>query len=193
MFERFTAQARSVVVQAEGEARGLGHRSIGTGHVLLAMAGRPDSAAGRVLATLGLGEEGVREDVRAVPDDRASLTDEDAAALRSIGIDLGEVRRNIEEAFGPGALDQDVPRDCDKIVGHIPFTPGSKKALELALREAIHLRHRYIGTEHLLLGLVRDGGCSAARILGDHGIDPERVRAEVLREIASGGDPSRTA
>ena len=78
--------------------------------------------------------------------------------------------------------------------GHVPLTAGSKKALELALREAIHLGHRSIGTEHLLLGLVRDDTCSAARILAARGADRERVRAAVLREIAAGGDrPGRTA
>jgi ATP-dependent Clp protease ATP-binding subunit ClpC len=76
----------------------------------------------------------------------------------------------------------------------MPLTPGSKKALELALREAIHLGHRHIGTEHLLLGLVRDDGCSAARLLVSLGVDRERVRAEVLRQISAGGDqPGRTA
>jgi ATP-dependent Clp protease ATP-binding subunit ClpA len=196
MFERFTAQARSVVVQAEQEARELGHRSIATQHILLAMSGRPDSAAGRTLGALELLEAQVREDVRHAnrPDDRPPFTDEDAQALRSVGIDLDEVRRTVEDAFGPGALDEDVAPTGGELSGHIPFTPGSKKALELALREAIHLGHRYIGTEHLLLGLVRDEGCSAARILATHGIDAERVRAEVLRDIASGGDqPGRTA
>ncbi|HEU4356118.1 MAG TPA: Clp protease N-terminal domain-containing protein, partial [Actinomycetota bacterium] len=128
------------------------------------------------------------------PDERAPFTDEDAQALRSVGIDLDEVRRTVEDAFGPGALDQGVAPAGDKRIGHIPFTAGSKKALELALREAIHLGHRYIGTEHLLLGLVRDDGCSAARILVGHGIDAERVRAGVRREISNGGDrPGRSA
>ncbi|HEX5950648.1 MAG TPA: Clp protease N-terminal domain-containing protein [Actinomycetota bacterium] len=192
MFERFTAQARSVVTDAQREARELGHPRIGTHHVLLAMSGRPEAAGGRVLGTLGLHADRLREDVRNAA--RPSFTDEDAEALRFVGIDLDEVRRSVEDAFGPGALDQDVRTAGDKLLGHIPFTPGSKKALELALREAIHLGHRYIGTEHLLLGLVRDERSSAARILADHGIDAERVRAEVLREIANGGDrPSRTA
>lgn len=76
----------------------------------------------------------------------------------------------------------------------MPLTPGSKKALELALREAVHLGHRSIGTEHLLLGLVRDEGCSAARMLTSRGADRERVRTEVLRQIAAGDDrPGRTA
>lgn len=195
MFERFTKQARSVVVQAQREARELGHRSIGTQHVLLAMAGRPDTTSGGVLQRLGLGEDELGEEVRrSIGPNRTGFSDEDAEALRSVGIDLDEVRRTVEEAFGPGALDQEVAPVGDRWVGHIPFTPGAKKALELAVREAIHLGHGYIGTEHLLLGMIRDEGCSAARILAAHGIDRAQVRAEVLRGIAGGGErPGRTA
>ena len=67
--------------------------------------------------------------------------------------------------------------------GHIPFTPRSKKVLELSLREALQLGHNYIGTEHLLLGVVRADGGVAAAILGDRGITPDEVRVAVLDEI----------
>ena len=195
MFERFTTQARAVVIDAQNEARELGHRRVGTQHVLLAMARRPDTAGGRVLETLGLEPVELVDAVTgSVGDDRVGFSDEDAHALRSVGIDLDEVRRTVEDAFGAGALDDDVAPSGDKPAGHIPFTRGSKKALELALREALHLRHRYIGTEHLLLGLVRDERCSAATILASRGLDTDRVRAEVIREIASGDDrPGSTA
>jgi ATP-dependent Clp protease ATP-binding subunit ClpA len=194
VFERFTTQARAVVTRAQREARQLGHPSIGTQHVLLGILDEPDAAAGRALGALGLDGDEVRDDVRRFEQDRAAFSEEDADALRSVGIDLDEVRRTVEEAFGPGALERSTSDRRGLGAGHIPFTAESKKALELALREALHLGHRYIGTEHLLLGLVRDEGSSASRILSARGVDRERVRAEVLRQIAAGGDqPGRTA
>lgn len=194
MFERFTTQARSVVTLAQEQARRLGRPNIGTQHLLLGILGTPDTAGARALEALGVGEPDVREDVRRLDRDRSAFSDQDADALRSVGIDLDEVRRTVEETFGPGALERAATAGGRSWSGHVPFTPGAKKALELALREAIHLGHRWIGTEHLLLGLVRDDGCSAARILAARGADRERVRAAVLREIAAGGDrPGRTA
>jgi ATP-dependent Clp protease ATP-binding subunit ClpC len=67
--------------------------------------------------------------------------------------------------------------------GHIPFTPRSKKALELSLREALRLHHNYIGPEHILLGLLREGGGLAARLLTDLGADPSRVRTHLMTRI----------
>ena len=194
MFERFTTQARSVVTLAQQEARELSRPNIGTQHLLLGILGTPGTAGALALEALGVGERDVRADVRRLDRDRSAFSDQDADALRSVGIDLDEVRRTVEESFGPGALERAATAGGRSWSGHVPLTPGSKKALELALREAIHLGHRSIGTEHLLLGLVRDDTCSAARILAARGADRERVRAAVLREIAAGGDrPGRTA
>jgi ATP-dependent Clp protease ATP-binding subunit ClpA len=197
VFERFTSQARSVAVLAQQEARALGHPAVGTQHVLLGILGEPGGAGARALAALGASRDDVRARVeRLVDQDAAPFTPEDAGALQSLGIDLDEVRRAAEEAFGVGALDRPAVRGgrARGVGGHIPFTAGSKKALELALREALHLGHTWIGTEHVLLGLVRDERCAAARILQARGIDPDAVRAAVLREIAAGGDrPGRTA
>jgi ATP-dependent Clp protease ATP-binding subunit ClpA len=193
VFERFTTQARSVVTLAQDEARELGHPNVGTHHLLLGILDEPDTAGGRALAALGIDRNEVRDEVRRFEWDRAAFSERDADALRSVGIDLDEVRRTVEESFGPGALERSTSGGRHLGAGHVPFTAGAKKALELALREAIHLGHRSIGTEHLL-GLVRDEGRSAARILAARGADRERVRAEVLREIAAGGDrPGRTA
>ena len=194
MFERFTTQARSVVSLAQDEARELGHPNVGTHHLLLGILDEPDTAGGRALAALGIDRNEVRDEVRRVERDRAAFSEQDADALRSVGIDLDEVRRTVEESFGPGALERSTSGGRHLGAGHVPFTAGAKKALELALREAIHLGHRSIGTEHLLLGLVRDEGRSAARILAARGADRERVRPQVLRQIAAGGDrPGRTA
>ena len=190
MFERFTAQARSLVVRAQEDARELGQPGIGTPTILLGVAQARGTVGARVLTNLGVGEDDIRADIRHVSERRGpAFSDEDEVALRSVGIDLDEVRRSVEETFGPGALDRGRGSPS-----HIPFTPGAKKALQLALREAIALGHKAIGTEHLLLALVRDERCSAAMLLAARGADRERVRAEVLREIASGGDqPGKTA
>ena len=194
MFERFTTQARAVVTFAQGEARELGHPNLGTHLLLLGILGEPETAGGRALGALGIGADDVREEIVRSDRERSAFTEEDADALRSVGVDLDEVRRRVEEAFGPGALEGSPSDRRGFGARHQPLTPRSKKALELALREALHLGHRYIGTEHLLLGLVRDEGCSAARFLSGRGLDRERVRAEVLRQISAGGDqPGRTA
>jgi ATP-dependent Clp protease ATP-binding subunit ClpA len=194
VFERFTTQARSVVTLAQDEARELGHPNVGAHHLLMGILDEPDTAGGRALAALGIDRNEVRDEVRRFERDRAAFSEQDADALRSVGIDLDEVRRTVEESFGPGALERSTPGGRRLGAGHIPFTAEAKKALELALREAIHLGHRSIGTEHLLLGLERDETCSAATILAARGADRERVRAQVLRQIAAGGDqPGRTA
>jgi ATP-dependent Clp protease ATP-binding subunit ClpC len=93
-----------------------------------------------------------------------------AKALEALGMSLDEVRRDVEEIVGQG---QSAP------TGHIPFTPRAKKVLELSLREALQLGHNYIGTEHILLGLVAEGEGVGAQVLARRGASLERVRAEV--------------
>jgi ATP-dependent Clp protease ATP-binding subunit ClpA len=143
MFERFSGQARHVVVTAQEEARELDHNYIGTEHLLLGILAASDSLASGSLTALGY----TRDDVRAT-----------LVALVGRG------------KASPG--------------GHIPFTPRAKKVLELALREALQLKHNYIGTEHILLGLLREGEGIAAQILAEkHPLD--RIRGEVLTRIES--------
>ena len=96
-------------------------------------------------------------------------------ALESLGISLDDVRRNVEEIIGRG---QETP------TGHIPFTPRAKKVLELSLRESQHLGHDYIGTEHILLGLIREGEGVAAQVLVTLGADLSRVRQQVIELLA---------
>jgi hypothetical protein len=95
-----------------------------------------------------------------------------AKALESLGISLQAVRQRVEEIIGRG---QQVPAEV------IPFTPRAKKVLELSLLEAIQLRHDYIGTEHILLGLIREGDGVAPQVLVKLGAEPNRVRLQVLR------------
>ncbi|WP_143232454.1 Clp protease N-terminal domain-containing protein, partial [Actinoplanes regularis] len=102
-----------------------------------------------------------------------------AKALESLGISLEGVRQQVEEVIGQG---QQVPG------GHIPFTPRAKKVLELSLREALQLGHNYIGTEHILLGLIREGEGVAAQVLVKLGADLNRVRKQTIELVA--GFPS---
>ena len=137
MFERFTNQARHVVVLAQEEARRLNHNYIGTEHILLGLLGERGIAC-RVLQGVGMTLDGAREEVRGV--------------------------------VGPGKKTPTV---------HIPFTPRAKKTLELALREALQLHHNFIGTEHILLGLIREGDGVAAQIMRNHA-DLLVIRSGVL-------------
>jgi ATP-dependent Clp protease ATP-binding subunit ClpC len=143
MFERFTSQARHVVVLAQDEARRLQHNYIGTEHVLLGLLGESGGLAFQVLERFGMSLDSARDEVQAI-----------------VGT-------------GKGAVS-----------GHIPFTPRAKKILELALREALQLQHNYIGTEHILLGLVREGfgtgGGIGAQVLMQHSSDLMPIRMAVL-------------
>ncbi|MDO5682003.1 MAG: ATP-dependent Clp protease ATP-binding subunit [Propionibacteriaceae bacterium] len=98
-----------------------------------------------------------------------------AKAMESLGISLEAVREKVEEIIGHG---QQSP------TGHIPFTPRAKKVLELSLREALQLNHSYIGTEHILLGLIREGEGVAAQVLVKLGADLNRVRNQVLQLLS---------
>jgi ATP-dependent Clp protease ATP-binding subunit ClpC len=100
-----------------------------------------------------------------------------ARALGSLNVTLDEVREQVESIVGYGE---------EGTGGQAPFTPRSKKVLELALREALQLGHNYIGTEHILLGLVRESEGVAARVLSNLGVDPDKVRREVVRMLGGG-------
>src|SRR5207342_165590 len=158
MFERFTDRARKVTVDAQAAARRLGHGHIGTEHLLLGLL-ENDGIAAQVLSGAGVTRAAVEREILAEVG-RGPLGAGDAEALGAIGIDLDEVRRRMEASFGPGALQWHPDPSCRGArprLGHIPFTPRAKKVLELSLREALALKDRHIGTEHLLLGLIREG------------------------------------
>ena len=147
VFERFTERARQAVVLAQDESRGLKHNYIGTEHILLGLLREEEGVAARV--------------------------------LESLGITIDRVREQIVRIVGSGE---------EEISVQIPFTPRAKKVLELALREALSLSHNYIGTEHILLGLVRENEGVAARILLDFDADPEKIRNSVIRMLPGPGE-----
>jgi ATP-dependent Clp protease ATP-binding subunit ClpC len=105
------------------------------------------------------------------------------AALEALGVSLAAVREQVEVIVGRGGQPPS---------GHIPFTPRAKKVLELSLRESQQLGHDYIGTEHLLLGLIREGQGVAAQVLGNLGVDLGRARRQVI-ELLGGGPGSAVA
>jgi ATP-dependent Clp protease ATP-binding subunit ClpC len=109
-----------------------------------------------------------------------------AKALESLGISLEAVRNQVEEIIGQGGSSPS---------GHIPFTPRAKKVLELSLREALQLGHNYIGTEHILLGLIREGEGVAAQVLVKLGADLSRVRQQVIQLLSgyAGGKEAAAA
>ena len=109
-----------------------------------------------------------------------------AKALESLDISLQGVREKVQEKIGPG---QNAPS------GHIPFTPRAKKVLELSLREALQLGHNYIGTEHILLGLIREGEGVAAQVLVEMNADLNKVRQQVIQLLSgySGGNQGEKA
>jgi hypothetical protein len=147
MFERFTDQARRVVVLAQEQARLLNHNYIGTEHLLLGLLREGDGVA--------------------------------AKALGALGISLEAVRAQVEATVGQGLR---AP------TGHIPFTPRAKQVLEGSLREALQLGHSSIDTEHILLGIFREGEGVAAQVLAGLGADYARVRELVVRLLSGEGE-----
>ena len=210
MFERFTAGARAVVVQAQEHARRLGHGYIGCEHLLLAAASTGEPA-GAALREHGVTPEGVEaEIVRLIGLGQAAglFSALDRDALASIGIDIDAVRAQIEAAFGPGALTSAVPGTCRGNrptaaknplarlrrsrgggrgraapagpTGHIPFTPRAKKSLEHALYEAKARHDGYVGVEHLALALVGMDAGAVPPILSALGTTQAALRAGIL-------------
>lgn len=98
--------------------------------------------------------------------------------LELLNVDPIEARRQVEEIIGGGR---------QALSGHIPFTPRAKKALDLASRESLHIGHNYIGTEHLLLGLIREGDGVAAQVLAKRGVSLDRARRQATQLL---GDAS---
>lgn len=205
MFERFTAEARGVLVLAQEQARGLGHEWVGTEHLLLGMAAQVNGPAAEALAEVGLDLATLRRAVVETvgPGSPTVLRAEDEVALRSVGIDMNVVRAKVEEVFGRGALDQPLPtvrqrrrwlrrrrggcRHPRTWGPHRPLAPRAKKSLEFALRESLALRHGWIGPEHVLLGVLRVSDCLAAMILVSRGVRLDDLRRRVLARIGRGG------
>ena len=175
MFERFTEEARRVVVLAQQEAREAGDPCIDGAHLLLGIAevAGPGSDA---LRAAGVGPDRLRDAVHASGDPDADVLDADA--LAALGIDLGEVRRATEAAFGPGALSRAsrFRRPRRRASGHLPFTGVAKQVLVESLRAATRRGDRSLDSRHLLLGLLEVGEKRTTAVLRRLDVDPADLR-----------------
>lgn len=170
MFERFTREARAVVEAAQRESQAAGASHVGAEHLLVAVAER----------CTPLLQGATPERLRAL----IAADEPDAGALAAIGISLAEVRRSVEQTFGPGAWETPPKR------GRPHFSPDAKRALELSLRESLELASRRIGPHELLLGLLREPN-AAHLLLRRLWIDPEEVYGRTKRTLESISDLAR--
>lgn len=184
MFERFSTSAREALIAAQRESLQAGQESIGCEHLLLALVTDRQGIAAQAAAAAGLASDSLRAQVAAGAGAGAEPLDAEALAL--LGIDLDTVRRAVEAAFGPGALDRGSRGrlgPARRFGGGL--TKDLKKSIELALRAAVSLRDSEIGSGHLLIGLIDQGDNAALRALAGAGIDPGPLRLDVLARITA--------
>jgi len=180
MFERFTTQSRHAVQLALSEARVLGARRIGAEHLLLGLAhGRPGPAADALKAA-GLNAAALRKLAIVHPD--TEPLDPDALAV--LGIDLDEVRRAAEAAFGPGALDRPA-RPGPGRPTTARLTPEAKDAMARALRLAQSRHDSSLTPGHLLIGIIDQGDNEALRLLAAADVNLAALRADALRRMTA--------
>ena len=165
MFERFTEEARWVVVHAQEEARDLRSERIEPVHLLLALT-RDPGRGGTTLRGAGVEPDRLREALS-----RRAL---DADALAAVGIDLDAVRSAAEAAFGPGALDRGKPVPT----GHLPFSDECKRVLEQTLRYVTRSQQKRIDSGHVLVGLLAVADPAVTRLLQQLGTDPDSLREQ---------------
>lgn len=179
MFERFTTDARQAVHLALSEARVLRASRIGSEHLLLGLAHGRSGAAAEALRAAGLDAPTLRK--LTVTQSGAAPLDADSLAV--LGIDLDEVRRAAEAAFGPGALDRPA-RPAGSRTTRARMTPEAKEAISRSLRVA-RARHDYALTAgHLLAGLIDQGDNEAVRVLTAADVDPAALRADVVSRLS---------
>jgi ATP-dependent Clp protease ATP-binding subunit ClpC len=177
MFEKFTKWAKRAVSLSQEEAITLRHDYIGTEHMLLGLVGAEGGMAGEVLTRHGVSSTRARDEttrILAAAGVVGTGGQEATDALASIGIDVEAIKRQADETFGPGRFRYPRP----------PFTPRAKKVLELSLRESITLGHSYVGTEHLLLGMLAEGEGVGMQVLEALDVNLAELRPEILAQIA---------
>jgi hypothetical protein len=200
VFERFTRDARAVVIRTQDLCPALGADEVRPVHLLLALTESPNGAR-PVLAAHGLTTDAVSAALGAPrPVPPAPVGDDDAAALRSLGIDLDAIRDAVERQFGEGALDDaaasggaahdgpevDEPgpgRRPFGLGGHVRFGRGAKKVLELSVREAIRARSGEIRSEHIALAVLRTDDDAVRLLLRTLGVDVPALRADLEGDL----------
>ncbi|WP_255773219.1 Clp protease N-terminal domain-containing protein [Mycobacteroides abscessus] len=187
MFEKFQKSAKVAVVLSQEEAREMDDTRIGAEHVLVGVLDSAGAPLSELMGGYGLTADGVRDRLRA-GSEQPPMDDEDAEALRAIGIDLSQVRESVSKVFGPQAFDEAFEKSGRRKgrmrgwrpFGIIPFNSSAKKCLELALREAIAHKDNWIGCEHMVLGILRGGDPVALAVI------TERVSVDELRQAVVG-------
>jgi ATP-dependent Clp protease ATP-binding subunit ClpA len=181
MFERFTEEARSVLVEAQDVAVELGAGHISPGHILYGCAEARESTAGEPLQAAGITGESIR---RLLGSDQLPVASIDAQALQAIGIDFEAVRTAVEATFGAGSLVSAPDRRARATkTRRPPFTPGAKRSLELSLRVAVELHGRAICPGHLLLGLLRLDDDFISSVIEQAGATVAGLSAVVLERV----------
>ncbi|MET8876654.1 Clp protease N-terminal domain-containing protein [Nocardia sp. NPDC004604] len=192
MFERFSRAARIAIVSAQEDARELRSPRIEVEHVLLGVLSQGEPELKTLLEEMGVTHRDALKTLGRQSKGQP-LGEEDAEALRSIGIDLDAVRESLEATFGADALERAAPEERsrfgfgrDRNWGHIPFTRDAKKVMELGLREALARKEKTIESGHLLLGILRAPNVNTTRILGGaKAIDDLRPKVHALLDRAA--------
>lgn len=179
MFERFSAEARQVVLGAVEVAERVGAERVDSVHLLASLA-RDPGPAGAALAAVGVGADRVVADLPGPVD---------PAALRAVGIDWDEVRAAVDAQFGAGTLERALHRRGRR--RHRPFTPAAKQVLERSLRAAIAVGDRRLVPGHVLLGVLADRDGAAVRLLTGYGVDPAALHTAVLATLTTPGQNRR--
>jgi ATP-dependent Clp protease ATP-binding subunit ClpA len=177
MFERFTRDARAVVVEAQERARESGSAQIDPLHLLTGLLRTPSGTAQSLLDGFGVAPGELAAELDRVRR-RGGMSDTDAEALGEFGIDVEQIVDRIEQLHGEGVLAGQVFRKR----GHIPFSREAKKTLEQSLRQAVDIGDKHIGEEHLLLALTAKPG-PAADVLAKRGIDLVALRQALTRDV----------
>ncbi|NKQ55060.1 ATPase [Amycolatopsis sp. K13G38] len=172
MFEKFTGDAREIVIAAQREAVERHAPEITPIHVLQALLRRPDSEAGRLLTRLGVPVAEVAAEAERVRR-RGGISEADATALGEFGIDVDRIVERLEQVHGPDPFTSAQAVRVKR--RHVPFADESKKTLEICLKEVIKLGGRELGSQHILLALAVLRG-PAADVLARFDVDAPRLR-----------------
>ena len=172
MIKRFTRDAREALASAVELAMQLGHPVAGPEHLLLGVY-RSGGVATRVLDDLGIGEDELARAATGGPARQAGLSDAEVAALREVGIDADDIVRRAHEALGPAPSER---------AGRSRLSRDVKHVLERTVRESVRLRHKHLGTEHLLLAIL----VFRPELVG-HGVTHRDVERRVLDELRRAG------
>jgi ATP-dependent Clp protease ATP-binding subunit ClpA len=181
MLERFSRSARVSVVLAQEEARELSSEEVRPEHLLVGVLQSAGRELSSVLGGFGLTAAAIRDRLAATDRADDESFDDDAEALRSIGIDLRAVRAGVTRTFGDDAWDNALRKSGRRRRrrGRSPFTKSAKKVLELSWREALAHKDNWIGCEHIILGIVRGGDKFTLGLITDH-VGATQLRAAVV-------------